>query len=310
MALPNLFIPGAGKSATSSLHEYLNQHPDIYMSRIKEPHFFSDDSYWGAGLCEYEKLFEEGRECRIRGESSTGYMIFPNVIERIKSSIHDPKFIFILRNPVDRAYSHYCWLKGMGFEDMEFRDAVLSDMKSDLPHQKKVIPGAGYTTYYHEGCYGKEIPQFQEAFGSENILIIESERLKKYPLETLVACFSFLGLAPLETLELVSTNETKVLSHPSVYRYWRGLDDIAFIRQALKRLMPAPMRLAVKNIKSKSDQKLKAALATKKKPDFLSQEDRVWLAALYRDDIDQLRTATRMPFIEWQEDFPIESTAI
>ena len=74
--LPNLFIPGAGKSGTSSLHKYLNQHPDIYMSKNKEPHFFCHDDFnskWEA----YLQFYQEGIDKRYRGESSTGYMVFP-----------------------------------------------------------------------------------------------------------------------------------------------------------------------------------------------------------------------------------------
>ncbi|HEY9134269.1 MAG TPA: hypothetical protein VIM85_00570, partial [Pseudomonadales bacterium] len=79
--MPNLFIPGSAKSGTSSLHEYLNQHPDISMSSEKEPHFFCIKRNKKEAF-EYEKLFEN--EKKYRGESSTGYMVFHGVPERIK----------------------------------------------------------------------------------------------------------------------------------------------------------------------------------------------------------------------------------
>ena len=93
---PNLFIPGAGKSGSSSLHNYLKLHPDIYMSELKEPHFFShDENYFSKTQTEkYYELFKNGKKYKYRGESSTGYMVFPHVIDRIKMDKKKPKFIF------------------------------------------------------------------------------------------------------------------------------------------------------------------------------------------------------------------------
>ena len=96
LILPNFFIAGAAKSATSSLNDYLRQHSEIYMSEVKEPHFFGWDKAYQKGLDSYAFLFVDGTGFKARGESSTGYMVFPNVIERIKSTISEPCFIFIL----------------------------------------------------------------------------------------------------------------------------------------------------------------------------------------------------------------------
>lgn len=310
MVLPNLFIPGAGKSGTSSLHDYLNQHPEIYMSKVKEPHFFSDDRYYGLGLNEYEKLFEEGKECQFRGESSTGYMLFKNVIERIKSDIPNPKFIFILRNPVDRAYSHYCWLKGMGLEEKKFRDAILHDKESTLPNNMKGVGNTGYTSYFQEGDYEKWLPKFIEAFGRNNILIILTENLGSDPLGTLNSCFSFLGLAPIASVEKIHANETVFLSRPKLYKLWLEINNHVFIRRILKGLLPTRGVALIRKLKSKSDQSLKVMLSTSEKPPTLDNEDRAWLASLYREGIDALRMETQIPFMEWVKDFPIDDVAV
>lgn len=111
LTAPNLFIPGAAKSGSSSLHEYLKFHPDIFMSDIKEPHYFSHKENYYNRKSEYYGLFENTRSYKYRGESSTGYMVFPGVIDRIKNDIGDAKFIFVLRNPIDRCFSHYHWVR-------------------------------------------------------------------------------------------------------------------------------------------------------------------------------------------------------
>ena len=182
MVLPNLFIPGAGKSATSSLHEYLGQHPQIFMSKEKEPHFFSNDRNFQGDLSDklqlYARLFENGKACKYRGESSTGYMVFPSVVERIKKTIPDPYFIFVLRNPIDRAYSHYWWLRGRGYETRTFKDAVLAD-KHDMPHPENGIRGVGWYRYYYAfGRYGTYLKTFTDVFGYGKIYIITTEDLK------------------------------------------------------------------------------------------------------------------------------------
>jgi hypothetical protein len=74
MTLPNLIIPGAAKSGTTSLHKMLGQHPDIFMSRSKEPHYFSRKQT-PHGLAKYESLFDQSGDCPVRGESSTSYMV-------------------------------------------------------------------------------------------------------------------------------------------------------------------------------------------------------------------------------------------
>ena len=90
LTLPNLFIPGAAKSGTSTLHDYLSLHPDINMSVNKEPNY-----YWREDkrLEHYAKLYAGGRY-RYLGESSTNYMVLPEVVDRIRKTVSDPRFIF------------------------------------------------------------------------------------------------------------------------------------------------------------------------------------------------------------------------
>src|SRR5258708_4333366 len=115
MALPTFFIIGAGKAGTSSLHHYLDQHPEIQMSSNKEPHFFAgpENGFPYAmgrvsGLKEYERLFDPAFS--VRGESSPGYTSYPRrqgVPERIRELVPDAKFIYLARDPIARTVSHH-----------------------------------------------------------------------------------------------------------------------------------------------------------------------------------------------------------
>lgn len=181
-SFPNLFIPGAGKSGTSSLHELLNQHPDICMSSVKEPHFWTRPNfkdYTKEDIDNYLKLFDKKENAKYRGESSTGYMAFPRFINHIKKQYsNQPKFIFILKNPIDRCYSHYWWLKGMGSERKEFIKSVLFDIGIEPIHSSR-LPEANYKNYFQFGLYGKWLGKFYANFENVNIKIITFESLKK-----------------------------------------------------------------------------------------------------------------------------------
>ncbi len=107
---PNLFIIGAMKSGTTSLHEYLNTHPQIGMSRKKEPGFFVEELNLGKGEEWYLSLFEQDDRYRYLGESSTHYTMLPafkGVPERIFRFNPDARLIYIMRNPLERTLSHY-----------------------------------------------------------------------------------------------------------------------------------------------------------------------------------------------------------
>ncbi len=115
---PNLFIPGAAKSGTTTLHELLDLHPDISMSSVKEPVFWNNkkfNNYSNEDWIKYKELFNT--DSKINGESTTSYMYYESFISNIKINYEEsPKFIFILRNPIDRFISHFWWMKGLGLE--------------------------------------------------------------------------------------------------------------------------------------------------------------------------------------------------
>src|SRR5690606_3691557 len=120
---PNLIVPGAPKSGTSSLHEYLNLHPDIEMSRVKEPHFFTHNKIYQEGLDFYKKMFLNP-QIKYHGESSTAYFSDQLALKRIQKDVKDVKFILILRNPVERTISHYRWLVSHFQEFRSFRRSI------------------------------------------------------------------------------------------------------------------------------------------------------------------------------------------
>ena len=110
--LPNFLIIGAGKSGTTSLWNYLDQHPQIGMLAIKEPSFFSMDEVHDRGLAWYRRLFAGHAGAVARGEASNSYSAtdtFPKTIDRIAATLPDPRFVYIVRHP--RARTESDWME-------------------------------------------------------------------------------------------------------------------------------------------------------------------------------------------------------
>ena len=233
VTLPNFFVPGAGKSGTTTFCLMLGKHPQIFMSDPVEPMFFSHEQPnvdwmlgYDQGIGEYEKLFDGAIDCRAIGEGSTSYMFFPNVIERIKKHIDNPKFIFIFRNPIDRAFSHYCFNMSYGTEDRSFEDAFRESINLVVDPWSNRFYWGGYPYYYQNALSGKWVQRYIQEFGKNNVLVIFFEDLKNDTIGILNKCASFLDVSPFKKVELLHSNKTKVYKYRKIYlaarEHWRS----------------------------------------------------------------------------------------
>lgn len=186
-ALPNLVIIGAAKCGTTSLHSYLNSHPEIAMTRIKEANFFlpeHHDAYlppstWRLGLSWYRAQFDP--TARIRGESSTNYTHLPRsegAAERMRSMLPDARLIYLVRDPFERIASHYVHGRAMGVERRPF-DRVLRE--PDSP-------------YVQPSLYATQLKPFVDAFSRDRILVESQERMLTQRRTVLRRVFRFLGV--------------------------------------------------------------------------------------------------------------------
>ena len=299
---PNLFIPGAAKSGTSTLHDLLNQHPEICMSSLKEPYYLINDNFEDnieKYIAKYKTLFKNKPEALYKGDSSTSYMLFPNFIERVKFNVvHDVKFIFILRNPIDRIYSHYWYLKGLGSESLDFKTAIKKD-KDIEPDMSKKLPEGKFKNYFQYGLYGKWLEKFYTNFDTSQIKIILFEDLKENPLKITNECFSFLGLEPLHQLNEIKSNPTVILKYPklhqSILRFTQG--SITSMKP-LYRLVPMHLKNYIK--KHSSNVIIKVTKTSQSYPP-LSQSERTWVKDLYENDFILLKSITNKNFKPWKD---------
>ena len=181
-ALPNLIVIGGLKCGTTSLHHYLNLHPEIAMSRPKELNFFVRELNWELGLDWYRGHFDPAKA--VRGETSPHYTNrprFEGVAERIGEALEpDARFICMVRNPIDRLLSHYLHNVGGGYESRELAEAVSE-------------PAAAYV---QRGLYAFQLEPYLETFGLERILVVSREELGSARDATVRRVFEFCGVDP------------------------------------------------------------------------------------------------------------------
>lgn len=141
MILPNLFIPRAGKSGTSSLHGYLNLHPMVCTFSVKEPLYFAIENRYKNGCELHNGIFSDCREKLLYyGESSTTYSLWKPALKRIKRDLESPKIILLMRKPVERLLSHYNWLWALGLEKRSLIETVQVEEKKGF-HPDKSLRG-------------------------------------------------------------------------------------------------------------------------------------------------------------------------
>jgi hypothetical protein len=180
-ALPNLVVIGGLKCGTTSLHHYLNLHPEVEMSRPKELNFFVAELNWPLGPDWYASHFS-GR-ASVRGESSPHYTNrprFEGVAERMRSVVGDARIVYMVRDPIDRMLSHYLHNVGGGYDDRTLADAFAD-------------PESAYVT---RSRYFFQLEPYLEEFGPERIEIVGREELKRDRPATMRRVFAFLGVDP------------------------------------------------------------------------------------------------------------------
>lgn len=185
LTLPNFLIVGAAKAGTTSLYYYLKQHPDVFMSAVKEPNFLSTRSaHPGQGpgdvstaqsavgtLDDYRRLFEKGQDKKAVGEASVETLFYDErTIPVIQRYLGDPRIIIVLRDPVARAYSAYNFLVRDGFEKLSFKDALAEEEQRTRDGYRQIW------RYREGGLYARRVRAFQEHFSRVQVLLYDDLR--------------------------------------------------------------------------------------------------------------------------------------
>lgn len=282
----DFFIVGAPKAGTTSLYKYLNQHQDVVMSSVKEPNYFSkeelesQDLYYASKNItdekDYHSLFQTNGEKKKLGEASVSYLFYPKVSKRIFTYNKDAKIIIILRNPVDRAYSHYKMDFRLGFVKRDFEDLVLNNNQEG---------SLFYQQYIDLGLYHLQVKSYIDEFGSTNVCVMFYEDLKKDRATFVNNIFSFLNLKSDSNINFnLKYNKSKLPSN----NFMRYLYSISLVRKTASFLFNERLiNFINKNFFRESNQEIESKVRHKLNQVFLN--DIFMLEKLLNKDLSSWR---------------------
>jgi len=284
---PNFFVVGAPKAGTTALYSCLKQHPDIYMSPVKEPHFFTYEgdvpvfagpagaSLWRVAVRrprDYLLLFVDALEQSAIGEASASYLGSSQAAVRIKRYVPNAKIIVLLRQPADRAYSNYQYLRSHGVEP-------ISDFAKVLDQESLRRKDGWYPFYFYRegGYYYTNLLRYFELFPRERIKVYLYEEWSTSPQAVLRDLFQFLEVDESFAPALIRSNVTRI---PRI----RSMHRLAIHPECIERLIaPVLPRAAYKwiiSVMQGLDSRLNLAV-----PPPIDPQIRQQLTDCYRDDI-------------------------
>ncbi len=301
--LPNFLIVGAAKSGTTSLHYYLQEHPDIFMPKeIKETFFFSQicrltypepqghsygtNKIWN--LSDYRSLYKNAKDYKAVGEACTAYLYYhEKSIPRIVNTLgKDTKIIIILRRPDERAYSNYLHHVRDGYEPLKFHDALKAE---NLRKSKKWWWGFYYTDV---GFYYGQAKSYIDAFGADNVLIVLYDELVNDPSSLLKKIFMFLDVDDSFSPNLSSRYNTAMVPRSRSLQIFLSSNNN--IKSFFAPLLPASVRSRVKRrIKNINLKKPGKKLANQVK------REKNCLIELYREDFLRLQELSKKDLSVW-----------
>jgi len=297
--LPNFIIVGAAKSGTTSVDRYLRQHPDVYMCPQKEPYFFSfinknidfkgpyDDAMKNIIVTDFEKyksFFDNVTHQKAIGECSNSYLFFPHTAAEIKKYIPDCKIIIILRDPVERAFSHYAQHVMLGHEHLSFEEAI------EREEERKKAGWRWHYQYLAQSKYYEQVKRYYELFPKENILVLLFDDLKNDPKNFLIKLLKFIDVNPsVDGIEFKIYNKTGMPKNRAVYNFLYKKNNF---RKTVGLFIPKSVKISI----FKLIQNLNIDYNAKPK---IAEETRIQLKKYFKPDIEKLEKLLQKDLSNW-----------
>ena len=298
--LPNFLIVGAAKSGTSSLHNYLNQHPDVFMPsynsegmKVKEPRFLVKDlvekrmhnGVWNWE--EYTTLFEKIKAEKAVGESSVLYLYYyEEAIKNIKERLgEDVKIMIMLRNPVDRAFSAYTHVARSLKESLTFEKALAIE-------ESRLLEDETLTTmvmYKDMGLYNNMVKSYLDSFSDVHIIMYEDFQMDTQ--RVVDETFKFLGIKKEDSIDTVSRHNVGGKSWKVPFLKQFFMQD-NFIKKGLRFIFSKSLRVKVRNL-------IESFLKEKAKP--INPETKKELINFFKNDIEKLEQLLSVNLKHWKE---------
>ena len=280
-----IFIVGTPKAGTTSLHHYLNEFPEILMSSEKEPDYFSDQEilqqglYYGESridsLIKYNNLFSKRDKVRFFGEASVSYLFYPEVSKRIKVYNPESKIIIMLRNPIDRAFSHYLMDYRLGLTSKSFEE--------EFKNQESL----NFQQYFLLGNYYNQVKKYLEVFETKNVHIIWYSDFKQNAEKELQKVIDFIGLNSDFKVDFIKVYNSFSIPKNNIIR---KIYSVVWLRKILTFIFPEKLVNSIKSI-----------LFNKGKKPKLSEESREVLFSYYKSDIENLEQLLSVNLSRWKK---------
>lgn len=213
MRMPDFIIGGAPRSGTTWLYAALDLHPGVYMAKpvTPEPKFFLVDDIYAKGIEHYcDHWFADAPTSAVAGEKSTNYLESPVVAQRIHDTMPKTKLIFLLREPVDRAFNNWLWSKTNGVESDTFESAL----NQEEVRERSLTPAMRYArphALFSRGLYAQLLRPYFNLFPRDQLLVLRFEDIITKPQILLARVHRFLGVAerPEDAMQLGVINRAK-----------------------------------------------------------------------------------------------------
>jgi hypothetical protein len=312
--IPNFFIAGAAKAGTTSLYHYLSQHPDIFMSPVKEPSHFSQETRVenyssevranlqrtmedlrtrldggvevsvGRGLVsrreDYLKLFRGARGEHAIGEASVSYLWSATAAKEIAAFNPAAKIVLILRHPAERAFSNYIYYLSDGHISHSFSEHIAACLRSEGPL-------GIYHPFLEVGMYGQQVDRLLDHIPQEQVRVWLYEETTANPAKFFREVLTFLGVdaefTPDRSRRHLRMEVPKMASVTQVLR--RG-----GVGRGLRNCVPAGMRPMLKKLVYRERESV-----------TMNAEDRRFLVHYYRDDVKRLERVIERDLSAWMQ---------
>jgi len=310
---PNFFIIGAGKTGTTSLHGYLNQHPEIYMSPVKEPCYFAPEIRTGnfspgfrghvqrqtrklknilndgepvqplgwiaQDWDNYLRLFRNVRAEKAIGEASAAYLWSAAAAANIHAQIPEARIVMILRDPAERAFSQYLHQVSVGLTRASFREHIERALRD--PHQHLSI----YYPFLEAGLYAAQVKRFLDLFPRDQVRIYWYEEAWSNPSDLLRDLFQFLEVDP--EFQADTTRKSLERRRPRFARAHYYLKKFNIWRP-LRAMVPESLRPGLRSAAFRSGSAIK-----------IDPADRQFLIDYYRADVEHLSSMLNRDLSNW-----------
>ena len=296
--LPDFLLAGSAKCGTTTIFQYLQRQSSVFLPELKEPFYFSfgnekptyTDARFNSKVIwkteEYVALFKNAKTSQLIGDASTSYLYtaektIQNVKSLYKEKASDLKIIVILRNPAERAFSHYTHLIRNGIEKLEFSEAIAPQ---NIEQRSKEMWGFDYTGY---GLYGAQMEVFKNFF--KHILVLDYAELAQ-PNQMMEKIYTFLDIKnPVKVEEKIEANPSGVPKSKFVTALIRSKR----FKKIIKQITPSK---ALPIFQKMKDSLLKKSIVKPK----ISEQDNQYLREFFRKDIEKLERILNKNFNSWK----------